>query len=115
MRTLPFALVLATLTIPSAGHSQDQGLVGGKVGADLGSSSSTQPGSSTSLEEGNNPYGAPPRAPQERPGFAGTVSPGQVVSRTTPIQQQWGGTGIAYVNGQRVKVDLNSRRIIRGY
>ena len=107
MRTLPIALVVATLTIPSAGYSQDQGLVGGKVGPDLESSSRAQSGSST--------YGAPPRAPQERPGFAGAVSPGQVVSRNTPITQQWGGMGIALVNGQRVQVDLNSGRIVRRF
>ena len=35
MRTLPIAVVAATLTIPSAGYSQDQGLVGGKVGPNL--------------------------------------------------------------------------------
>ena len=34
--------------------------------------------------------------------------PGQVVSRNMPITQQWGGMGIAFVNGQRVQVDLNS-------
>jgi hypothetical protein len=113
MRTLPIAIVAAMLTFPSAGYSQDQGLVGGKVGANPGSSLA-QPGSSTPLER-NNPYGAPPRAPQERPGFAGAVSPGQVVSRDTAITQQWGGMGIAFVNGQRVQVDLNSRRIIRAF
>jgi hypothetical protein len=32
MRTLPIALVAGTLTISSPGFSQDQGLVGGKVG-----------------------------------------------------------------------------------
>ena len=32
MRTLPIALVAVMLTIPSAGFSQDQGPVGGKVG-----------------------------------------------------------------------------------
>ncbi len=114
MRALQIALVVATLTIPSAGYSRDQGLVGGKVGPNLDSSSLAQPGSSTSLE-GSNPYGSPPRAPQERLGFAGAVSPGQVVSRNMPITQQWGGMGIAFVNGQRVQVDLNSGRIILAY
>jgi hypothetical protein len=114
MSTLKIALVVATLTIPSAGYSQDQGLVGGRVGPSLESDSPALPGSSTPLEP-NNPYGAPPRAPQERPGFAGAVSPGQVVSRNTRITQQWGGMGIAFVNGQRVQVDLNSHRIVRRF
>ena len=35
MRALQIALVAATLTIPSAGYSEDQGLVGGRVGAGL--------------------------------------------------------------------------------
>jgi hypothetical protein len=114
MRTLPIAIVTAMLTLPSAGYSQDRGLVGGKVGANLESSAPALPDSSTSLE-GNNPYGAPPRAPQERPGFAGAVSPGQVVSRDTSITQRWGGMGVAFVNGQRVQIDLNSRRIMRAF
>jgi hypothetical protein len=111
MRTLPIALVAATLTIPSAGYSQDQGLVGGKVGpGGLESSSPGQPGSSAG---DNNPYDAPHRAPQERPGYAGTVSPGQVVNRSTPMTPHMDGMGVAVVNGHRVLVDPNSRRIMR--
>lgn len=112
MRTLPIALVVSALAIPSIGYSQDQGLVGGKVGPDLGSSSSSslaQPGAS----QGEEGYGSRPRAPQERPGFAGTVSGGQVINRNTPITQQSGGMGIAFVNGHRVQVDINSGRIMR--
>ena len=109
MRTLPIAVVAGMLTISSPGFSQDQGLVGGKVGPGLKSSSPAQPGSSP----GGNPYGAPPRAPQERPGFSGTVAPGQVVSPNTPVTQRWGGMGIAFVNGHRVQVDPNTGRIMR--
>lgn len=86
----------------------------GKVGPDSQSSLTALPGSSAPLER-NNPYGAPPPAPQERPGFAGVVSAGQVVSRDTAIDAQSGGTGTAFVNGQRVQVDVNTRRIIRAY
>ena len=115
MRALQqIALVAAIMAIPSAGYSQDRGLVDGKVGADSQSSLTALPGSSAPLER-NNPYGAPPRAPQERPGFAGTVAPGQVISRDTPIEAQSGGTGTAVVNGQRVQVDANTRRIIRAF
>lgn len=46
MRTLPIAVVAGMLTISSPGFSQDQGLVGGKVGPGLESSSPAQPGSS---------------------------------------------------------------------
>ena len=44
MRTLPIAVVAGMLTISSPGFSQDQGLVGGKVGPGLKSSSPAQPG-----------------------------------------------------------------------
>jgi hypothetical protein len=104
MRILSIALVAAAVSIPSLGHSQDQGRVGGKVGPNLELSAP----SSTAA-----PYASRPSAPQERPGFAGVVSPGQVPPRDTPITQQWGGTGIAFVNGHRVVVDTNSGRIAR--
>ena len=109
MRTLPIALVTAILTIPSAGFSQDQGPVGGKVGPNFKSSSPAQPGSL----QGAGPYGPRPVAPQERPGFAGTTAPGQAVPRNTPVMSQPGGMGTAFVNGHRVLVDPNTNRILR--
>ena len=109
MRTLPVALVAATLTIPSVGYSQDQGLVSGKVGSDLQSPLTTQPGSPTWA----HPYGAPIRAPQEHAGYGGTVTGGQVVPETSPVIRQPGGVSSAVVNGQRVLVDPNTNRIIR--
>ncbi len=109
MRALSAVLVAAALSIPSAGYPQDQGLVGGKVGADVGSASPAQPGAPSWAR----PYGSPPRAPQERAGYAGSVSPGQVVPQSVPITQQGGGSGVAFVDGHRVAVDPNSRRIIR--
>ena len=42
MRASYVALIVAVLAIPSAAHSQDNGLVGGRVGSDL-STSSTPP------------------------------------------------------------------------
>ena len=90
MRAWPIILLAAALTIPSIGHSQDQGLVGGKVGPNLGSSLGSAPsgqGSSSQEEEG---YGSRPRVPQERPGFAGAVSQGQIINRTTPVTRDWG-------------------------
>jgi hypothetical protein len=111
MRILSIAVVVAVFAAPTICYAQDQGLVGGKVGPNLESSSSSslaQPGSSGG-EEG---FGSRPRAPQEHPGFSGAVSPGQVVNRNTPIIAQPGGMGVAFVNGQRVKVDLSSGRIM---
>ncbi len=108
MRALQIALVAATLTIPSAGYSEDQGLVGGRVGAGLESSPAERPGSSWS-----NPYVVPPRAPQERPGFAGATAPGQVVSRDTAVMARPGGMGSATVNGHSVLVNPSTHRILR--
>ena len=108
MRVSSIAVIAAVLTVPSVCHAQNQGLVDGKVGPNLESSlSSGQSGSAAGAY-------APRRiAPQERPGFAGAVSPGQVPPRTTPVTQQWGGTGIAFVNGHRVLIDTSSGRISR--
>jgi len=67
MRAWPIILLAAALTIPSIGHSQDQGLVGGKVGPNLGSSLGSAPsgqGSSSQEEEG---YGSRPRRPRNAP------------------------------------------------
>ena len=108
MRASSIAVIAAALAVPSVCHAQDQGLVGGKVGPNLGSSmSSGQSGSAAGA------YAPRTIAPQERPGFAGAVSPGQVAPRTTPVTQQWGGMGVSYVNGRRVLVDTASGRIAR--
>jgi hypothetical protein len=108
MRTLQIALVAATLTIPSAGYSEDQGLVGGRVGAGLESSPAERPSSSWS-----NPYVVPPRAPQEHPGFAGATAPGQVASHNTAVFARPGGMGSATVNGHSVLVNPSTNRIQR--
>jgi len=110
MRAVHLAVIGMLLAIPSVGHSQDQGLVGGKVGPNLESSSTAQPGSSLEAQ----PYGSrPPGPPQERAAYAGSVSPGQVVPHNTPVTQQWGGMGTAIVDGHRVQVDPSSGRIMR--
>jgi hypothetical protein len=98
----------ALLAIPSVAYSQADGPVGGKVGPNL-ESPSTKPGASL----GTQPYARPPGPPQERAGYAGSVSPGQVVPHDTPVTQQWGGMGTAIVGGHRVQVDPNSGRIMR--
>ena len=106
MRALHLVVIGALLAIPSVTYSQADGPVGGKVGPNLESPSTTQPGASL----GTQPY-ARPRAAAERAGYAGSVSPGQVVPRT--VTQQWGGMGTAIVGGHRVQVDPNSGRITR--
>jgi hypothetical protein len=109
MRALHLAVIAVMLAVPSVGFAQADGPVGGKVGPNLESSSTTQPG--TSL--GTPPYGRPPAPPQERAGYGGAVSPGQVVPHNTAVTQQWGGAGTAFVNGHRVQVDPSTGRIMR--
>jgi hypothetical protein len=85
-------------------RQQGNGPVGGKVGADLGTSPQSAPAT-------RGPYGAP--APLGHPaGYAGAVTPGQVVPENVPVIPQQGGTGSAFVNGHRVLVDP-SNRILR--
>jgi hypothetical protein len=103
MRVSYIVLVVAMLAIPSVGHSQQEGLVGGKVGKDL-STSPTQP----SAPAGTGPYGRP--VPIGRPaGYAGSVAPGQVVPDDVQVTPRPGGMGTAYVDGHRVLVDPSNR------
>jgi hypothetical protein len=106
MRASRVALIVGALTIPSAVYSQDSGLVGGRVGADL--VSPMQPGSSL----GSGAYRRPPE-PGPRAGFAGTVAPGQVVPQNVPVIVRPDGSGTAYVDGHRVIVGPGSNRIVR--
>ena len=83
---------------------QDNGAVGGRVGADLG----TSPTQSAATR---GPYGRP--APVGRPaGYAGAVTPGQVVPENVQVTPQPGGVGSAFIDGHRVLVDP-SNRILR--
>ena len=106
MRASHPALVVVLLVVPSAVYSEDSGLVGGRVGADLGAST-TQPSP--------GPQGSYRRPPElgSRAGFAGTVVPGQIVPQNVPITQRPGGFGTAFVDGHRVLVGPNSDRILR--
>jgi hypothetical protein len=109
MRTLPIALFAAAVAFPSLGYPQDQGKVGGPVGANLESPSSGQPGSPS----GGGAYERPLPAPQEKPGYAGAVAPGQVAPRNTAVTPHAGGAGTAYVGGHRVLIDPSTNRITR--
>jgi hypothetical protein len=107
MRASYFA-ILAVMAVPPAAHSQDSGLVDGRVGSDL-TTSSTQSGSSLGLTRA---YRRPPeRGP--RAGSSGMVMPGQVVPETVPIFVNPDGSGTAFVAGQRVITSPNSNRILR--
>jgi hypothetical protein len=108
MRASRLALIAAVLVIPSAVYSQDSGLVAGRVGADLGTSS-TQSGSSLGLTRA---YKRPPE-PGPRAGSSGMVIPGQVVSEEVPVFINPDGSGTAFVAGRRVIVGPNSNRIFR--
>jgi Protein of unknown function (DUF3300) len=94
---IPF-LILAVLVTPSAGFSQDSGLVDSRVGPDL-STSTTQPGPSV---------GVPRPEVGPRAGYSGVVMPGQMVPQNVPVRPRPGGQGTALVEGHRVLVDPNS-------
>jgi hypothetical protein len=108
MRASHLALIAAVLPLSSAVYSQDSGLVGGRVGSDL-STSTTQPSPSIGTQ---GPYHRP-MEPGPRAGFAGTVMPGQVVPENVPVLPRQDGSGAAWVNGHQVIVDPNSNRISR--
>ncbi len=110
MRILSIAVIAAALAIPSAGYSQENGPVGGRVGANgeptLGSPS---PPSSTS------PYGTPlstsPNGTQSFVGYPagpGSEAPNHLV--TTPVP---GGWVSAIVNGHSVIIDPTTNVILR--
>jgi hypothetical protein len=106
MRALTIAVIAAVLAIPSVGYAQQDGPVGGKVGSDL-STTTTQPKPSV----GSRPWGAP-SAVGHPAGYAGAVTPGQVVPDDVQVRPRSGGLGSAFVNGHKVLVDP-SNRIVR--
>jgi hypothetical protein len=106
MRASHIAVLAAVLAIPSLAYAQQDGPVGGKVGADLNTSTS-QPKSAPTTR----PY-AIPNPSGHAAGFAGSTSPGQVVPDNVQVAPRPGGLGTAYVNGHRVLVDP-SNRILR--
>ena len=120
MRASHIALILAVLAIPSVGYAQqDNGPVGGPVGGMVGpggSSSPGQPGPSL-----GSPYGSPTRAGPVT-GSSGAIAPGQVgwrrvvvdgVPQNVRVTPRADGIGSAFINGQRVLVDLNTNRVLQ--
>jgi hypothetical protein len=108
MRASHSALIGAVLLIPSAAFPQDTGLVDGRVGSDL-STSSTQSSPSSGLQ---GAYRRPPE-PGPRAGSSGMVMPGQIVPEAVPVFTRPDGSGTALVAGRRVIVGPNSNRILR--
>jgi hypothetical protein len=109
MRAFHIAVIAVVMAIPTVCYAQDSGAVGGPVGGKVGSDLGTSPTQSVPATRG--PYGAP--SPVGRPaGYAGAVTPGQVVPENVPVMPRAGGMGSAVVNGHRVLVDP-SNRILR--
>ena len=108
MRAPRLALIAAVLAVPSAAYSQDSGLVDGRVGSDL-STSSTQPSPSNGLQ---GAYRRPPE-PGPRAGSSGIVMPDLVVPEAVPAFTRPDGSSTAFVAGRRVIVGPNSNRILR--
>jgi hypothetical protein len=106
MRASHIAVIAAVLATPSVGYAQQNGPVGGPVGGRVGSDLSTSPTQSVPATRG--PYGAP--APLGRPaGYAGAVTPGQVVPEDVQVTPRAGGLGSAVIDGHRVLVDPSNR------
>lgn len=106
MRVSHVALIAAVLAAPSLAYAQQDGPVGGRVGADL-SASPPQPNPATAPR----PY-APPVPLGPRAGYTGAITPGQALPDDVQVLPREGGMGSALVNGHRVVVDP-SNRILR--
>ena len=124
MRASHIALILAVLAIPSVGYAQqDNGPVGGPgggpVGGMVGPEGSSSPGQPRpSL---GSPHGSPTRAGPVT-GSSGAIAPGQVgwrrvvvdgVPQNVRVTPRADGIGSAFINGQRVLVDLNTNRVLQ--
>ena len=105
MRASHIAFIATLLVIPSVAFAQQDGPVGGRVGSDL-STSTTAP--SPSVGAGLRPYGG--SSAYGRPaGYAGAVTPGQVVPDDVQVTPRAGGMGSAFIDGHRVLVDPSNR------
>ena len=120
MRASHIALILAVLAIPSVGYAQqDNGPVGGPVGGMVGPEGSRSP--EQPRPSLGSPYGSPTRAGPVT-GSSGTIAPGQVgwrrvvvdgVPQNVRVTPRADGIGSAFINGQRVLVDLNTNRVLQ--
>jgi hypothetical protein len=108
MRASHIAFIAALLAAPSVAFAQQDGPVGGRVGSDL-TPSTTAPSPTGGV--GTRPYGGPSSTGHPA-GFAGAVTPGQVVPDDVQVTPRPGGFGSAFIDGHRVLVDP-SNRILR--
>ncbi|HEY1884793.1 MAG TPA: hypothetical protein VGG86_01935 [Roseiarcus sp.] len=106
MRASHIAVIAALFAIPTVGYAQQNGPVGGRVGADL-NTSTTQP---NALPPGRA-YLPPPTLGHSA-GYTGAVTPGQLVPDNVQVTPRPGGMGSAFIDGHRVLVDP-SNRILR--
>jgi hypothetical protein len=106
MRVSHIAVIAALFAIPSVAYAQQDGPVGGRVGADL-STSTTQPSPSAAARA----Y-APPSTFGHSAGYTGAVTPGQVVPDNVQVMPRPGGMGSAFIDGHQVLVGP-SNRILR--
>jgi hypothetical protein len=122
MRASNIALIAAVLSIPSIGYAQqDNGPVGGPVGGMVGPEGSLGPSLGQPRPSLGLPKGSPTR-PSPVAGSSGSIAPGQVVWRqlvvggvpqNVRITPRADGMGSAFINGQRVLVDLNTNRVLQ--
>jgi hypothetical protein len=115
---------LNTNRVLQQGNGPVGGSVGGSVGGPVGGSVGgpvgglVGPGGSSSLGQPRpsrgSPYGSTPQG-GSLAGSTGSFTAGQIVPQNVPITNQYAGTGIAYINGQRVLVDTNTNRVLRPY
>jgi hypothetical protein len=106
VRAPHIVVIVALFAIPTVAYAQQDGPVGGRVGADL-STSATQPNPSAAVR----PY-SPPSTFGHPAGYTGAVTPGQVVPDNVQVTPRPGGLGSAFIDGHRVLVDP-SNRILR--
>jgi hypothetical protein len=106
MRASHIAVIAALFAIPTVGYAQQNGPVGGRVGADL-NTSTTQPNALPSARA----YSPPPSFGHSA-GYTGAVTPGQLVPDNVQVTPRPGGMGSAFIDGHRVLVDP-SNRILR--
>ena len=110
MRTLSIAVIAAALATPSPGYSQENGPVGGRIGAN-GEPTLGSPSPSSSM----SPYGTAPSAtPYGTQSFVGypagpgSQAPPNLVTTSVP-----GGLVSGIVGGHRVIIDPTTNVIVR--
>ena len=108
MRVLGIGVVAATLLVPSCGHAQDSGRVGGLVGPNLESTLPAEPTGSSSGLQPSTGTSSPAQSFGGYPAKPGGLAPANTA--TTPIQ---GGMVSGIVNGHNVVIDPTTNVIIR--